>query len=149
MQFFPPCGLSCLHLYPEWNIQPLWKVKGLEQYTLWKVRFFREVYTHIHIHIHVHIHFQKKHVPKHVRVRGWVVGCVVRWCGVVWCVDVLVSFSLVFSNLKLVISKGFFRRTSEARDNATWEILVSRKFAIRDEPNVRLRCSRYFHLFYR
>ena len=62
--------------------------------------FFREVlshiHTHIHFHIHVHIHFpKKKHVPKHVRVRGWVVGCVVGWCGVVWCVDVLVSFSLV------------------------------------------------------
>ena len=75
--------------------------------------FFREVYTHIHIHIHTHIHvhinFQQKHVPKHVRVRGWVVGCVVGWCGVVWCVDVLVSFSLVFSKLKLVRSKGFFR----------------------------------------
>ena len=32
-----------------------------------------------------------------------------------------------------------------------WEILVSRNFAIRDEPNVQLRCSRNVkrHLFYR
>ena len=35
---FPVRGLSCLHWYQEWNIQPLWKVKGLEQYTSWKVR---------------------------------------------------------------------------------------------------------------
>ena len=30
--------MACLHLYQEWNIQPLWKVNGLEQYTSWKVR---------------------------------------------------------------------------------------------------------------
>ena len=38
IQFFPLCGLSCLHLYLECSIQPLSKVKGLEQYTSWKVR---------------------------------------------------------------------------------------------------------------
>ena len=66
------------------------------------------IYTHIHNYVHIH-------VQKQVRVRGcclcgWVVwlGGVV-WCGVVWCVDVVVSLSLVFSNLKLVRSKGFFR----------------------------------------
>ena len=63
-------------------------------------------YTHIHIHIHIQIHL---HI--HVRVRAclclfvvwcgvmscdarrWVVGWVL--CGVVWCVVVVVSLSLV------------------------------------------------------
>ena len=84
MQFFPLCGLSCLHLYPEWNIQPLWKVKGLEQYTLWKVRFFREVYTHTYTHTRTHT-FPKKTCTKTcacARLGGWLCGRVV-WCGVV------------------------------------------------------------------
>ena len=113
---FPPCGLSCLHFYREWNVQPLWKVEGLEQYTSWKVRvpdcvfFVRNmnsdmcIYTYTYTLMHTYIF--KNTAQKHVRVRGWVVGVVWCGCGVVWCVDVVVSLSLVFSNLNLVRSKG-------------------------------------------
>ena len=116
---------------------------------------FVEKYEHQHVHIHIHIHsYIQIHVHKYMYIFmcvyavGWlvvggVVWCGVVWCGVVWCVVVVVSLSLVFSNLKLVRPKGFFRSTSEARDiTLCGKFLVSRKFAIRDEPNVRLRCSR-------
>ena len=66
-----------------------------------RLRFFLEKYEHRHVHVHIHINnyvhtFIKIHVQKQVRVRGWLCGWVV-------------SLSLVFSNLKLVRSKGFFR----------------------------------------
>ena len=80
--------------------------------------FFREKYEHRHVHIHIRIHnyvhihsFIKNTCTKTsaiTRLSGWLCGGVV-WCGVVRCVVVVVSLSLVFSNLKLVRSKGFFR----------------------------------------
>ena len=106
-----------------------------------------DICTHTYTHIHklcTHT-FTKIHLHIHVRVRGWVAGGVV-WCGVVWCgvvrgVVVEVSLSLVFSTLKLVRPKGFFRWTSEARSNPMWTIFWLAELSIRDEPNVRLRCS--------
>ena len=63
--------------------------------------------VHIHIHNYVHIHLQKY---MYIYMCVYAVGWLVVWCGVcVWCVVVVVSLSLVFSNLKLVRSKGFFR----------------------------------------
>ena len=41
------------------------------------------------------------------RLSGWLCGWVV-WCGVVRCVVVVVSLSLVFSNLNLVRSRVSF-----------------------------------------
>ena len=76
MQFSPLCGLSCLHFYQEWNFQPLWKVKRLEQFTSWKVRvpdcvfFFREKYEHRYVHIHIHIHNYVHIHSLQVRLRG-------------------------------------------------------------------------------
>ena len=135
MQFSPLCGLSCLHFYQEWNFQPLWKVKRLEQFTSWKVRvpdcvFLWKIwtpicaYTHTHTQLCTHTFIHKNTCTKTsaiTRLSGWLCGGVV-WCGVVRCVVVVVSLSLVFSNLKLVRSKGFFRWTSEARDNLMWTI---------------------------
>ena len=41
VQFLPLCGLSRLHFYQEWSVQPLWKVKRLEQYTsVFQTAFF-------------------------------------------------------------------------------------------------------------
>ena len=48
----------------------------------------------------------------------------------------------LFSNFKWVNSQGFLWSTSEARDNPYGPFMVSRKLSIRDEPNIRLRCSR-------
>ena len=69
-----------------------------------------------------------------------------------WCVDVLVSLSLVF--LKLEIGKIQGVASGEPLKHLITpcgKFLVSRKFAIRDEPNVWLRCSSNVkrHLFYR
>ena len=102
-------GLSRPHLYQEWNIQPLWKVKGFEQYTSWKARVpdrvFREkraknvtptcTYTHTHTHTDTNtcactcvfvFFFFCCLVLCHVVFRAWLVGWVVGWvwCGVVW-----------------------------------------------------------------
>ena len=84
MQFFPLCGLSCLHFYQEWNVQPLWKVKRLEQYTSWKVRvpdcvFSWEIltptcaYAHTHTQLRTHT-FIKNTCSKTnacTRLGGW------------------------------------------------------------------------------
>ena len=74
---FPSRCWSCLHLYQEWNIQPLWMVEGLEQYTSWKLRVpdcvffvrmntdmciytytytytYTDTYTYTYTHIHTH-----------------------------------------------------------------------------------------------
>ena len=97
--------------HKEGNFQPLWTVKGLAQYTSWKVRVpecvLLEEYEHQHVHIHIHIHVQRHvfftcvcifmcvYVCDFVfllcgavscrvpRVVGWLVGCGVVWCGVV------------------------------------------------------------------
>ena len=63
------------------------------------------MYIYTHIHNYAHIHFQT-YMYQNMCVYAVGVGFVVGWCGVVWCVDVLLSLSLVFSNLKLVRSKG-------------------------------------------
>ena len=73
---------------------------------VFQTAFFREkyeqptcAYTHTHTQLCTHTVI-KIHVQKQVRVRGCVVG-------VVRCVVIVVSLSFVFSNLKLVRSKGF------------------------------------------
>ena len=90
--------------FQEGNFQPLWKVKGLERYTSWKVRVpdcvFLEKYEHRHVHIHIHIHikitihFQIRvhnlihvyvHVRVHMHVRVRVCVCVFFVFFVVWC----------------------------------------------------------------
>ena len=83
----------------------------MEQYTSWKVRvpdcvvFVRNVNTgcacaHTHTQFCTHT-FIKIHVHIEVRVRGWVVGCVVGWCGVAKCGGGV----LVLGILKLEIGK--------------------------------------------
>ena len=64
----------------------------------------RQVHVHIHIHNYVHIHLQKY---MYIYMCVFAVGWLVVWCGVVWCVVVVVSLSLVFSNLKLVTEAVF------------------------------------------
>ena len=116
MQFSPLCGLSCLHFCQDGQIQPFWKVRCLEQYTSWKVRvpetvFLWEIWTPTFTHTHTHTQlcthtFMNIHVQKQVRLRGWVVGCVVGWCGVVWCGAVCCCRGvLVLGILKLEIGK--------------------------------------------
>ena len=96
--------------YWEGHFQPLWKVKGLEQYTSWKVRVpecvLLEKYEHQHVHIQINVHanFMCVYIYLCVYVcvfaffvvwcrvmscaaRRWVVGWLgVGRCGVVWCV---------------------------------------------------------------
>ena len=71
--------------YWEGNFQPLWKVKGLEQYTSSKVRVpecvLLEKYEHQHVHTHIHIF----HVRLHIHVRVRVCLCVFLLCGTVSC----------------------------------------------------------------
>ena len=96
IQFLPLCGLPCLHLYPEWNIQPLWKVKGLEQYTSLKVRvpdfFMRNEQNLWHGHVHVRVRVSLCFFV----VWCSVMSCVARRCwlgGWVWCGAVDMSLS--------------------------------------------------------
>ena len=88
----------CARVHEEGHFQPWWKVKGLEQYTSWKLRvpdcFFVEKYEHQLVHIHIHRHSFYKYMYKNTctsscactRLGGWLCGWVV-WCGVVlsWC----------------------------------------------------------------
>ena len=70
------------------------------------------IYTYTYTIMYTYIHKNTCTKTSAItRLSGWLCGGVV-WCGVVRCVVVVVSLSLVFSNLKLVRSKGFF-----ARDN--------------------------------
>ena len=82
---FPAWFVTSTLCYLEGNVLPLWKVKGLEQYTSWKVRvpecFLLEKYEHQHVHTHIHIF----HVRVHVNVRVHVCLCVFLMCGVVSC----------------------------------------------------------------
>ena len=73
---FPLCGLSCLHFFGEGNIQPLWKVKGFEQYTSWNLRvpdcvssvrneqneWHRHVYEYAYIYIYIYMRAKATHM---------------------------------------------------------------------------------------
>ena len=82
-----------------------------------RLRFFMRnmntdmcIYTYSYTIMYTYIYKKYMYIYICVYAVGWLVG----WsccCGVVWCgvVVVVVSLSLVFSHLKLVRSKGFFR----------------------------------------
>ena len=112
---FALCGLSCLYLYKEWNTQPLWKVKGLEQYTSWKVRVpdcvFREKWaksdTDMFMNTDMYIYtYRCMYMCVYVSlffcvVSYRVVSCVARRCwlgGWVWCgvIDMSLSWWSLF-----------------------------------------------------
>ena len=91
MQFSRRAVCHVYTFYQELNVQP--KVKGLEQYTSWKVRVpecvLLEKYEHQHVHVHIHIHNHAHiHFPKYMyqNMCVYVVGWLVVWLGgVVWC----------------------------------------------------------------
>ena len=93
--------MSRLHLYQEWNIQPLWKVKGFfnrtsptftftyahtDTHTFTKMYLYMCVYICMFVYVCVFVFFCCA-VPCHVACRallvvGWGVGCGVVWCAV-------------------------------------------------------------------
>ena len=84
------------------------------------------IYTYTYTIMYTYIHrYTCTKTSAITRLSGWLCGWVV-WCGVVRCVVVVVSLSLVFSNLKLVRSRVSFGEPLKHVTTLCGQFLVSR-----------------------